>query len=210
MATGGMDEIEVETPPSNTFTAVNEENPQSHPAETHIEDPPAPHTPRSHPPERFSTPGSPEDQSAYNAGEDLQLREDPILLTTLEKALTNKTDLTEGEERALRVVKVTAPSTKTTRAFREMPAVRTSVELQPVRAGVARKENITRTVNLEACLGYIVGEIAEPACNYCIEGFGAFGECVVVRDSEGEPYLHGSCMGCHHSSEGTRCSLRGK
>jgi hypothetical protein len=46
---------------------------------------------------------------------------DPVLVTTLERALKNKT---EGEERALRVVKVTAPSTKTTRAFHEMPAVR--------------------------------------------------------------------------------------
>jgi hypothetical protein len=103
----------------------------------------------------------------------------------------SKTGLTEGEERALRVVKVIALSTKTTRAFREMPTVRISVELQPVRAGVARKENIARTVDLEAYLGYMV-EIAEPAYNYCIEGFGAFGECIVVKGLEGKPYLHRS------------------
>jgi hypothetical protein len=61
---------------------------------------------------------------------------------------------------------------------------------------VARKENIARTVNLEACLGYMVGEIAEPAYDYYIEGFGAFRECV-VKDPEGEPYLHRWCMGCY-------------
>ena len=115
----------------NSFTAVNErEQPrQSHPAELCDEDPTVPQTPQSHLLERFSTPNSPEDQGAHNADAEPQLRADPVLVTTLETALMSKIGLIEGEERALRVVKITTPSTKTTCAFREMPAVRTSVEL---------------------------------------------------------------------------------
>ena len=69
---------------------------------------------------------------------------------------------------------------------------------------------MTHTMNLEAYLGYMVGEIVASSCNYCTRGYGAFENCVVVKDQEGKAYLYRACMSCHHSSEGTRCSFRGK
>jgi hypothetical protein len=38
------------------------------------------------------------------------------------------------------------------------------------------------TMNLEAYLGYMVGEIVASSYNYYTRGYGAFENCVVVKD----------------------------
>lgn len=65
--------------------------------------------------------------------------------------------------------------------------------------------NLVRMQNLEAAVGYTVGDLVQPQCTSCAAGHGQFLECVRV-----EGYLHGSCTNCHFGGEGARCSLRGR
>ncbi|ELR05463.1 hypothetical protein GMDG_01758 [Pseudogymnoascus destructans 20631-21] len=62
--------------------------------------------------------------------------------------------------------------------------------------------NLVRMQNLEAAIGFTVGELVQPPCTDYVAGYGQFAGCVRV-----EGLLHESCTNCHFGGEGARCSL---
>ncbi|OAF62945.1 hypothetical protein VC83_00587 [Pseudogymnoascus destructans] len=63
--------------------------------------------------------------------------------------------------------------------------------------------NLVRMQNLEAAIGFTVGDLVQPPCTDCAAGYSQFAGCVRV-----EGLLHGSCTNCHFGGEGACCSLR--
>ncbi|OBT60046.1 hypothetical protein VE03_10359 [Pseudogymnoascus sp. 23342-1-I1] len=92
------------------------------------------------------------------------------------------------------------PDTTALTALRTIPDVR---NLDFRRLDMAHFPNLERPVNMEAAVGFMVGELVEPPCAHCSAGRGQFPLCVRVAG-----FFGGSCASCHYGSEGARCSLR--
>ncbi len=60
----------------------------------------------------------------------------------------------------------------------------------------------SRSANMEAYIGQIVGNVNRPQCSHCTNGSGVWASCITV-----EGYFNGSCANCHYNNEGVRCSF---
>ncbi|RDW94515.1 hypothetical protein BP5796_00278 [Coleophoma crateriformis] len=74
--------------------------------------------------------------------------------------------------------------------------------LRPIQLRNGRTLNLDEAVNIEAALGYQVGEVRAMKCGSCATGSGIFLECVTVSDCFG-----GCCVGCYFNGQGPHCSF---
>jgi hypothetical protein len=55
--------------------------------------------------------------------------------------------------------------------------------------------SVDRSVKLQACMAYTVGEVAKSPCDTCAKGYGVFPKCVIV-----DGFFKGACTTCHYRS----------
>ncbi|PHH75498.1 hypothetical protein CDD80_2332 [Ophiocordyceps camponoti-rufipedis] len=75
-----------------------------------------------------------------------------------------------------------------------LPASRTVTQRKP-----DQPLNLARRSNVEALLGYVVGESAAPTCRNCVKGHGPWTQCVVLPGQ-----LQGACTNCWFNASGSR------
>jgi hypothetical protein len=66
------------------------------------------------------------------------------------------------------------------------------------------QRHLTPKYNIEAALGFCVGDVAPSPCDRCSRGGGAFRKCVTVAG-----YFNGGCTSCRWSQMGSECTLYG-
>jgi hypothetical protein len=65
-------------------------------------------------------------------------------------------------------------------------------------------QNLTPKYNIEAALGFCVGDVAPSPCARCSRGAGAFTKCVTVAG-----YFNGGCTSCSWNKMARECNLYG-
>jgi hypothetical protein len=65
-------------------------------------------------------------------------------------------------------------------------------------------QNLTPKYNIEAALGFCVGDVAPSPCARCSRGAGAFTKCVTVAG-----YFNGGCTSCRWNKMASECNLYG-
>jgi hypothetical protein len=64
--------------------------------------------------------------------------------------------------------------------------------------------NLTPKYNIEAALGFCVGDVAPSPCTRCLRGAGAFTKCVTVAG-----HFNGGCTSCRWNKMASECNLYG-